>query len=77
MAFFDAKSNRAAWLFRRTHELTDGIENYFELNIILLFQFVETARKVGMARQHLAEANERSHNLDVDADGAPTAKDTR
>lgn len=52
-------------LCRRCHELADGIEHNGELFVVYSFQFVESLRKIGVAREKLTQTNERPHDFDV------------
>ena len=52
-------------LARATHHSTDGIEDYLELRIVFLLKGVELLGELGVRSQHLTEANEGAHDLNV------------
>lgn len=63
--------------FRRYHEtLSDGIEDDLELRVVFLLEPIELAGEVGVGCEHLPRADDGSHDLDVDLNGALAVKHT-
>jgi hypothetical protein len=48
------------------HQLSNRVEDNFELFIVLAFQLVQSARKFGVGREHLSQLYKGEHDLDVD-----------
>jgi hypothetical protein len=53
---------------RRCHKFTNGIEDYFELGIVLFLQGYEFSIQVCMRGKHPAQPDKSAHDLDVDLD---------
>ena len=53
-------------LWRRGHELTNGIENNLELDIIFLFQGSQLPGQAGMCGQDLSQPHKGPHDLNID-----------
>jgi hypothetical protein len=53
------------------------LEHHLELSVVLLLQRVELPREVGVGLQHLPQAHERAHDLDVYENSTPTAEHAR
>ncbi len=58
------------------HELADGLEDDFELRVVLGLQFSKLASQVSVAQEHFPEADERAHDGDVHLHSARTGQDT-
>jgi hypothetical protein len=68
------------WPFRRgrlRHQLSDGIEHDPKVRVVLALQGGEFAGELGVGLQHLAEAHERAHDLDVHRHGLRAPEDGR
>lgn len=63
---FSLKSNPPNRGLRRRHEFPDGVEDNFELRIILLFKLSETSGQLLVGRDHLPQPHEGPHNFDID-----------
>src|SRR2546423_14251828 len=61
----------------RRHELSDRLKYDLELCVVLRLQLDELPREIGVGREHLAEPDERAHDLDVHPDGAGAPEDAR
>src|SRR5439155_4259577 len=59
------------------HELADGVEDHFELRVVLSLQTIELPGKVFVRSQQAAQPNERSHDFDVHLHGTPAPQDAR
>lgn len=57
------------------HQIADGVKDDLELRVVLLFEGIEFPGKVGVRGEHLAQADEGTHDLDVDLDSALAVKD--
>jgi hypothetical protein len=55
--------------WRRLHKLTDSIENYFELGIILLLQGIKFASQISMRCKYPSETNKCPHDFDINLNG--------
>ena len=73
------KSNRTLFgqLVRWNHQLTNSVENHFELPIVFLFHGGELASQLLVCSQHSPHSNKGAHNLDVHLAGAPASQDAR
>src|SRR5438552_4294186 len=66
---------RLLWFGGRFHQSMESIEDDAELFVVFLFQLIDFAREFCMTRKHVAEANERAHNLNIHSHRAAAAED--
>jgi len=59
------KADQLSLRLRRRHQLSNRIEYYLKLAIVLLLQFLQLPRHFSVGSKHLSQANERAHNLDA------------
>ena len=57
------------------HELADGVEDRFELEVVFAFEGVELPGEVGVCCEHPAEVDEGTHDLNIDLYGAGAVED--
>jgi len=63
------------WRIGRGKELADGIEDDFELLIVAVFQGTDLADEFLGGKGHLAQADERPHDADIDGYVAGAVED--
>ena len=79
---FDVKADLTPILvefggLERFHQLTNGIEDDFELGVVFLLERFEFKGKILVRREQLSQSDESAHDFDVDLDGTGTAQDAR
>ena len=69
------KPDPAPWRSGWRHQLSDRVEDDPELDVILLFQFVQTSGQVLVRHDDLPEPHEGSHDFHVDLHGSLASQD--
>src|SRR6185503_669017 len=73
---FDVETNFSARRFGRwrSHELTDSVEDRFELRIVFSFQVSQFAGKLGISQEYFTHTHKGAHDGDVYLCCAPAPK---